>query len=154
MHEHEHGELALRGEGGLRFVEEEEAVFAHAGFEQGEEAFAVRQAVEAAAAQGKGFGTSGCAACAEFVHGVRQVEEAFGAEKEAVAGANGEAEFESTGESGRVGLLAFLLKAEVAAATEAAEAVVRGDGFQQGGLAGAVFAGEEADAVAEGDGVH
>lgn len=45
--EDEEGELALRGEGGFGFVEEEEAVAGELVLEEGEEGFAVRASVEA-----------------------------------------------------------------------------------------------------------
>ena len=110
MHEDEHGELALRGEGGFGFVEEEEAVLAHAGFEQGQEAFAVGKLVEAATAHREGFGAFGLASGVELVHGVGQVEEAFRAQEEARPRSHGEAEAERAGERGDVVLFGLFAK--------------------------------------------
>ena len=77
------------------------------------------------------------------------VEEAFGAEEVAGSGAfvEGEAEGLNEGVRGVVVLGGVVLK--IAVAAFGAEAVVSGDGFEEGGFAAAVFSGEEDDAGVE-----
>ena len=150
VEEDEEGELALGRECGFGFVEEEEAGAAELVVEDGEKGFAVRTGVEGATAiavEDRGEQELAGVLGVEFVEAGGDVEEGFGAEEEAFAGADGsEAEAEGSGEGvgvvgGQVGL-----EGEVAVAAVEREAVAEGDGFKESGFAGAVFAGEEGEA--------
>ena len=82
-----------------------------------------------------------------FVDAGGEVEEGFGAEEEAFAAAvRDEAEFEGAGQ--RVGVVGGSVgpEGEIAVAAVEREAVVESDRFEEGGFAGAVFAGEEGEA--------
>lgn len=130
----EERQQALWRECGFGFVDEEEAVAAKFVTEEGEEALSVRLVVKLSVA---------VAADAELIDVGGGVEEAFGAEVVTGSGADVEGEAQDVGERiDRVIALGGVV-GEVAIAALGAEAVVGGDGFEQGGLATAIFPGAE-----------
>jgi hypothetical protein len=146
VEEDEEGELALRGEGGFGFVEEEEAVAPEFAIEEREESFAMRSGVEALAAIAWNDWGSYPRVLDRVVLLVDLrggIEEAFGSEKETGSGSlvEGEAQCSHEGVCGVVVFGGVIL--DVAVAAFWAEAVVSGDGFEEGGFSGAVLSGEE-----------
>ena len=117
--------------------------------EDSEEGFAVGAGVEGFSAEGgaQRDAFQGALVLVGLIYCGRHIPEGFGAEEEAFAGADGtEAEFGGAGEGigivrGRVGG-----KGEVAIAAFERETIVKGDGFEQSGFAGAVFSSEEGQA--------
>jgi hypothetical protein len=152
--EDEEGKLALWGEGGFGFVEEEEAVASELVLEEGEEGFAVRASVEALSSVG---GQDWWAESfvfnriVKFVDVRSSVEEAFGAKEEAGAGALVEGEAQGSHEVVG-GVVVFCgVVADAAVAAFGAKAVVGGDGFEECRFAGSVFSDEEGDAGVDRD---
>ena len=133
VNEDEEGQLALRGEGGFGFVEEEEAVAGEFAFEEGEEGLAVRAGVQALAAiAGKNPRTEDL--FVQFIDGGGGVEEAFCTQEKACAGScvEGEAEGADQGIGGVIVLGGVML--EIAVAALGAEAVMPSDSFKECGF--------------------
>jgi hypothetical protein len=120
--------LALRGEGGFWFVEEEEAVPGEFVLEEGEEGFAVRAGVETPASVVlEHF-------WAKFIEFGGSVEEAFGTEEEAVSGSFVEGKAQGLPER-LDGSIAFRRVAgEVAVTAFWCETIVVCDSFEEGGF--------------------